>query len=191
MIKTEENKKSVYSLIGVVSVLSLMSVYLYNQGRTLICTCGEVFLWSSNIWSSDNSQHIADPYSFSHIQHGLVFGLSIKYLAPKMAWKWVFLLAVTIEALWEMLENSSFLIERYRANTLSLGYFGDSIVNSIADVGFCALGVYIFYTLGFKKTLLLYAVIELTMLLWIKDSLILNIIMLIMPIAAVQQWQMI
>ena len=171
-------------------VIAVMVGYLYLQGRNLICTCGRVLLWTSDTWSSDNSQHIADPYSFSHIQHGLIFGMAIKYFWPKLAWKWVVAGAVALEALWEMVENSSFLIERYRANTASLGYFGDSIINSVADVGFCALGVLIFQKLGFKKTIFLYILIELVMLAWIRDSLILNVIQLILPIPAVAEWQM-
>ena len=99
------------------------------------------------------------------------------------------LIAVMIESSWEILENSTYIIQRYRESTISLDYFGDSIINSVADILCCATGFLIAYKIRFWKSLALFLVTELILVLTIRDNLIINIIMLIYPVEAIKQWQ--
>jgi hypothetical protein len=174
-----------------VAVILAGAVYqLRSQGRLWFCSCGYLLLWSGNIWSSDNSQHLLDPYSFTHVLHGFLFCWLLAWIVPRLSIIWRLALAVSIEALWEVIENSNFTIQRYREATLALGYEGDTIINSLGDILLCALGFLIARRIGFRRALLLFVLTELVLLIWIKDSLILNIVMLIYPIDGIREWQM-
>jgi hypothetical protein len=174
-----------------VAVILAGAVYqLRSQGRLWSCACGYFLLWTGDIWSSDNSQHLLDPYSFTHVLHGFLFWWLLAWILPRLSIIWRLTLAVSIEALWEVIENSNFVIQRYREATLALGYQGDTIINSLADVLLCALGFLIARWLGLRRSLLVFVAIEILLLIWIRDSLILNILMLIYPIGGIREWQM-
>lgn len=168
----------------------ITALLLHGQGRLWMCECGTIKLWVSDTWSSDNSQHLLDPYSFSHLQHGLVFFGLLWFLRDRVSFYWRFFIALLIESAWELFENSAFVINRYREATAALGYSGDTVVNSMGDLLSCALGFVVAQRLGGWKTLALFAAIELTMIFLIRDSLLLNVIMLIHPIEAIKVWQM-
>lgn len=170
-------------------VLCAMAVQLRLQGRFWICACGYVLAWSGNINSADNSQHLFDPYSFTHVLHGFMFIGLVHLLWPRLAEAWKIVGVLTVEALWEVIENSAFIINRYRAATISIGYTGDTILNSFGDILACTLGALVARKLGVVKTLVLAGVIEAILLISIRDSLLLNIIMLIHPIEAIKVWQ--
>lgn len=155
-----------------------------------ICSCGYVLLWSGNTASSDNSQHLFDPYSFTHMLHGFLFCGLLMLLVPRLVSRWQIVLAIAVEAVWEVIENSAFIIDRYRTATLALGYQGDTIVNSLGDILCCWIGLLLARRLGFRRSLVVFALTEIVLMLWIKDSLILNIVMLIYPIEAIKRWQM-
>jgi uncharacterized protein DUF2585 len=168
---------------------------LLAMGRAPICACGSVKLWWGVVQSSQNSQHIADWYSFSHLIHGLLF-----YFFAHILWRrwqlfggkpaiWALPIAVAFEGFWELLENSPLIIERYRAVTVSLGYDGDSVVNSLSDIGFMALGFVIASRLPAWVSVALAIVFELFTLVMIRDNLTLNVLMLAWPLDAVRQWQ--
>jgi hypothetical protein len=168
---------------------------LLAMGRAPICACGSIELWWGAVQSSQNSQHIADWYSFSHLIHGLLF-----YFVAHLLWRrwklfggrpaiWALPIAVAFEGAWELLENSPPIIERYRAVTVSLGYNGDSVVNSLADIGFMALGFAIASRLPVWASVALAIVFELFTLFMIRDNLTLNVVMLVWPIEGVRQWQ--
>ena len=168
---------------------------LLAMGRAPICTCGSVKLWWGVVNSSENSQHIADWYSFSHAIHGLLFYFFAHVLWRK--WKlfggrpaiWALPIAVAFEGFWELLENSPPIIERYRAVTVSLGYNGDSVVNSLSDIGFMALGFLIASRLPAWVSIVLAIGFELFTLAMIRDNLTLNVLMLVWPIEAIRHWQ--
>ena len=185
-----ENRKQIWPWLAILGVLLVTIVMLRIQGRLWICSCGQIYLWVSDIWSSDNSQHIADPYAFSHILHGFVFLWLLVWIWPRLAMLWQLCLAILIEAIWEVVENSALIIERYREATASLGYEGDAIVNSVADIAFCALGFMIARYLGFWRSLAVFILTEVILLIWIRDSLIVNVIMLIYPVDAIRVWQL-
>ncbi|NNE98787.1 MAG: DUF2585 family protein [Pyrinomonadaceae bacterium] len=181
--------------ISMFSIIVLMCIVLSTQGRIWFCKWDSpLFLWSSDVWSKHNSQHLFDPYVFTHLLHGFLFlwGLDLifhKILGKKLSFAWLLFLAVFTEAIWEVIENSKYIIEIYRANTASLEYFGDSIVNSLGDVVACAVGFVIAYNLKFRWAIGLFLLVEVILILTIKDSLLINILMLIYPIEAIKTWQ--
>jgi len=185
------NKKLTTTIISIVSILIITSIILHLEGRSLICSSGKVFFWVRDIWSSDNSQHLFDPYSFTHLLHGFIFSWILILLNSKVSLNWQFIIAVIIESLWEILENSNFIINIYRANTIAIGYQGDTIINSISDIVCCSIGFIIAKYLGFRKSIVVFILTEIILFIWIRDSLVLNIIMLIYPIKEIKQWQMV
>jgi hypothetical protein len=158
-------------------------------GRSLFGPDGRLGLWESSIWSSECSQRLMDPYSFSHIAHGMIFYGALWLVARKAPLSSRFLIAVVLEAGWELLENSPLIIDRYREVTIALGYEGDSVVNSVSDVVMMALGFLIAYRFRPWMTILTLVAMEVGCAVWIRDNLTLNIIMLVHPVEAIKAWQ--
>lgn len=170
--------------IAIVSVMTLLFM-----GRVWWCKVGDISPWAWDVWSPHNSQHFIDPYSFTHVLHGVLEFWLIGIVFFRVPIVWRFVIAIFIESSWEVLENTNWIIERYREATMSLDYFGDSILNSAADIVCCGLGFWIAYKLRFWRSLALFVATEIILLFWIRDSLIVNLIMLLWPIDAIKQWQ--
>ncbi len=164
-------------------------VVLNLQGRVWWCQAGDYTPWSWDIWTSHNSQHILDPYTFTHILHGVLEYWLIGLVFWKVPLKWRFVIGIFIESSWEVAENTSYIINRYREETVSLDYFGDSIINSLADIASCALGFLIAHKIRFWKSLAFFLLTEAILIMTIRDSLIINLIMLIYPIEGIKLWQ--
>jgi hypothetical protein len=168
----------------------LMVVLLYTQGRLWWCKLGDYAIYVNEAWnSSHTSQHFLDPYTFTHVLHGVLFFWLASLLFSRLSAAWQFFIAVSAEAAWEVLENTNYVIDKYRENTASLDYFGDSIFNSVGDLLACALGFWIAFKLGWWKSLIFFLLVELVLLVWIRDGLLLNILMLIYPVDGIKNWQ--
>ncbi len=178
-------------IIGVfVAVLVLTAGIELWMGRSLLGPDGKFGWWEGNIWNSENSQRLADPYSFSHIVHGILFYAVLWLVARKLPVRHRLLIALALEAGWEMLENSPLIINRYREATISLGYVGDSVLNSLSDILMMAIGFAFASRVPVRVSVAAVILMEVGCALWVRDNLTLNIIMLIHPVDAIKHWQM-
>jgi hypothetical protein len=172
------------------AIVATAAVTLFFMGQVPICTCGYVKLWHGVVPSSGNSQHVADWYSFSHVIHGFAFYGLLHLAARNQPLGFRLVLAVLLEASWEIFENTDFTINRYRSVTISLDYYGDSVLNSVCDMLMMAIGFVAASRLPVWVTVALVIGLEAFVGYWIRDNLALNIIMLIYPLDGIRAWQM-
>lgn len=183
------NKRNFWPWLVIVFVLIATALQLHHQGRLWWCSCGRAFFWTSDAWGSLTSQTFLDPYSFTHILHGLMFCGLLTLLVRGLPTSWRLCIAIVMSAAWELIENTNTVIQHYRAATASLGYQGDTVMNSLGDIMCCGIGFMIARRLGWRRSLVLFIVTEAVLLIWIRDSLLLEIIMLVSPISAIKAWQ--
>jgi hypothetical protein len=187
---TAAKRNSLPFILSAATVI-LMVVLLYLLGRIWWCKLGDYAIYINQAWnSSHTSQHFLDPYTFTHVLHGVMFFWLTSLFFSRFPASWQFFVATFVECAWEVLENTNYVIDKYRENTASLDYFGDSIFNSVGDALANAVGFWIAYRLGWRRSLVFFFLIEAFLLLWIRDGLLLNIIMLIYPLETVKNWQM-
>lgn len=176
-------------LMITVLIILVTAFYLLWIGREPICKCGYIRLWHGETMSSENSQHISDWYTPSHLIHGFLFYGILWLIARRMAWGWRLAVATLVESAWEVLENSDWIIERYREVTISLDYYGDSVLNTVADILAMLVGFWLAGRLPVWMTVALIIGFEALTIFLIRDGLALNILMLVFPLNAVRDWQ--
>ena len=177
------------ALIAAAAIVIAAGAILLLMGRHPICTCGSIEMWVGSRDSPRTSQMLADWYSFSHIVHGLLFYAALWLAARRWPVEWRFVIALFIEAAWEVAENTPMVIDRYRATTAALGYTGDSVLNSLSDIAMMALGFAIARKLPVWTSIALLMALEVIPLFAIRDNLTLNVLALIAPNEALQVWQ--
>jgi hypothetical protein len=185
------SRENYWTVLAIVASIVAAAILLRAEGRLWICACGSVKIWSGQICSANNSQHFLDPYSFTHVLHGFLFFWLIAWLlGRRLNGPWQLVLAIAVESCWEVFENTNFIIDRYRSQTAALGYNGDTVINSFGDILCCLIGFIIARRLGWRRSFIAFGLLELLLIVWIKDSLLLEILMLIIPIDAIRAWQM-
>lgn len=169
----------------------LTALILFGMGRVPICECGYVKAWHGVVSSSENSQHLSDWYTFSHIIHGFAFYGLFWMIGRRFGWPLGLrlVLAIALEAAWEILENTPLIINRYRATTIALDYYGDSVLNSLADIGSMVVGFFLASRLPVWLIVVMTIVMEVAVGLWIRDNLTLNVIQLVYPLDSILRWQ--
>jgi len=188
---TESKSPPLLQIVATVVILLLMIVLLRAEGRSFFCaTCSQFAIWIGDTCSSSTSQQLLDPYSFTHVLHGFLFFWLIALLFGRLAPAWRFWLALFSEAAWEVFENTKFVIDKYRTETAALGYQGDTIVNSLGDLSCALLGFLVARQLGVRRSLIMFLLVELVLILWIHDSLLLQILMLVRPIEWIKSLQL-
>ncbi|WP_431301144.1 DUF2585 domain-containing protein [Tabrizicola sp. BL-A-41-H6] len=176
-------------LLVVLAIILLTAVWLLWLGREPICKCGTIKLWHGQVVSSENSQHLSDWYTPSHIIHGFVFFGLLWLVARRLSFGWRLAIATAVECLWEIVENSDAVIERYRSVTISLDYYGDSVLNTVADVLAMIVGFWLASKLPVWATVAIALTFEALTIWVIRDGLALNIIMLLYPLDWIAAWQ--
>ena len=174
-------------LLALLFLLAIAAAILLGFGRPAICTCGVVRLWGEV--GPAQSQMLADWYSPSHIVHGFLFYGLLHLAAPRWPVERRFLVALVVEAAWELIENTPLIIDRYREATIALGYSGDSVLNSLSDIGMMALGFWAARRFPLWVSVTVVLLLELIPLIAIRDNLTLNIWMLVAPTDAIREWQ--
>jgi len=173
----------------VVALVAAAAIILYAMGHPLICKCGFVKLWHFDVVSAENSQHLFDWYTPSHVIHGFLFYALFWLIAPRMSFGQRLILAVMVEASWEVVENTDFVINKYREATVSLDYYGDSVLNSVSDIAFMIAGFFLAARLPVWLSVVLAIALEVFVGVMIRDGLTLNVIMLVWPLDQILQWQ--
>lgn len=171
------------------AIIAATAAILLAMGRVAICKCGVVKLWYFELNTSEGSQHLIDWYTPSHIIHGILFYAILWLVARRLSIGWRLAIATLVEAAWEIVENTDAVIERYREVTISLDYYGDSVVNSVADIAAMVLGFWLAHRLPVWASVAIVIGFEVLTTLMIRDGLALNILMLLYPLDAVREWQ--
>ena len=189
-----KRRKIIVPALLIVLIFAGAAIQLHLQGRSWWCECRN-FLWNSDAWGSLTSQTFLDPYSFTHLLHGFIFAgallLLVRFLVKRnLSTGWRLVTAIAFEGLWEILENSNVVIDRYRRATATRGYQGDTVINSMGDMLCCAIGLLIARKLGWLRSLPIFIAAEVVLAFWIRDSLVLEIIMLIHPFSSIKAWQL-
>jgi len=187
---TKKDRHWLVLIVATALVLLALILSLHAEGRRFLCACGHFAVWVSDWCSSNTSQQLLDPYSLTHVLHGFLFFWLIALLFKRMPRTWQFLVALLLESAWEVFENTSFVINKYRTETAALGYQGDTIVNSLGDLSCALIGFVVARRLGVRRSLIVFVLIEVILSVWIHDSLLLQILMLVRPVEAIKLWQM-
>jgi hypothetical protein len=189
-MRAESWKRPTLLALAASAIVVAAVAVLLGMGRSPWGAAPGPGLWSGDADGPLTSQLLADPYTLSHVGHGLLFFLLLHSIARKslsLGVRWV--LAIGLESLWEIVENTPFVIERFREATIARGYYGDSVLNVVGDILACALGCAAASGMGPRWTLVGFVALEVLLAVWIRDNITLNVIMLIHPVPEILEWQ--
>jgi hypothetical protein len=179
-----------WALLLSLAIIAATAGILLWMGRNPICPCGYISLRPVGKNEPWISQHLLDWYTYSHVVHGVVFYFLLWLaLRGRLSIAARLVIAVLIEGVWESIENSAFIINRYRVHTISQSYDGDSIVNSVADMLAMLVGFFLSARLPPWVTIVFVIAVEVLMLAVMRDNLLLNVIMLLYPMESIRLWQ--
>ncbi len=181
--------RRILPLFVTLALAAATALALYLMGRNVICPCGYVQLWAGSAPPEESSQHLLDWYSPSHLLHGILFFAALWLVARRMPLGWRLAIAMAVECAWEIVENSAWVIERYRQVTVSFDYNGDSIVNMLADLAAMVVGFWLARVIPVWASVAIVIGFELLTAWLIRDGLALNVLMLLYPLDAVLEWQ--
>jgi hypothetical protein len=187
---SRRNSNSIVPWLVMAGIVALAVLALRLEGQRWWCACGGARPWISNVWTEHCSRHLADPYTLTHVSHGLIFFAALAWLRPKWSLAARLCISIGIAALWEVVENSSFVIDRYRNHTMSVEYLGDSVANALGDIAACVLGFAFAHRFGLLAALLAFFAMEVALAIMIRDNLTLSTLMLIHPFEGIKAWQM-
>jgi hypothetical protein len=176
--------------IVMAAIFGVAAVALRLEGQRWWCACSQRFLWVGDVWTSHCSRHLADAYTLTHFSHGLIFFSVFALLMPRVRLAWRLCVSVALAAAWEVFENSEFVINRYRESTMSVEYLGDSVLNSLGDMLACVLGFAFARRFGIVTAMLVFVVIEIALMIAIRDNLTVGTLMLVFPIDVIREWQL-
>ena len=171
------------------AVVAAAALTLALMGRAPICTCGDVKVWHGVVLSAENSQHLTDWYTFTHVIHGFGFYGLLWLFARRWPIGPRFIAAIALESAWEVFENTDFVINRYREATIALDYYGDSVLNSVSDILAMCAGFFLASRLRPMTIVISAVALETFLAYMIRDNLSLNILMLLSPLEVVRVWQ--
>ncbi|MEM9582225.1 MAG: DUF2585 domain-containing protein [Pseudomonadota bacterium] len=182
-------KKTYTPYVATLLIIVATAAILLWMGRVPMCKCGYIKLLHLETMSSENSQHIADWYTPSHVLHGFIFYFILWLVARRISIGWRLTIATIVEAAWEIAENTDAVINRYREVTIALDYFGDSVLNSVFDIIAMIAGFYAAKVLPVWASIAIIIIAEVFVIYMIRDGLALNVIMLLYPLDAIREWQ--
>ena len=186
---TADRRRDLAFLAAGLAVVAGAAIWLRTLGHPWICRCGTVKLWYFETYTAEDSQHLIDWYTPSHIIHGFLFYFALWLVARRLPLSARAFIAVMVETAWEIVENLPVMIERYREVTISLNYFGDSVINSVADIVAMLVGFFLAARLPVWLSVVICIAMEVIVGAIIRDNLTLNVLMLVYPLDAVRDWQ--
>jgi hypothetical protein len=190
MTESHKHGKTLHLAMASAALVTIaVALILFLMGREPICKCGDIKLWHGVVFSAENSQHITDWYTPSHIIHGFIFYGMTWLLFRNWSLAFRLTLATAVEGAWEIVENTDAVIQHYRESTISLDYYGDSVLNSVSDILAMIAGFFFARAAPVWVIVAVAIGFELFTGYMIRDNLTLNVIMLLAPQDWIKAWQ--
>jgi hypothetical protein len=167
----------------------VIGVTLWAWGQPLICTCGEVRLWVGSIWSSGNSQHVADWYSLSHAVHGMLIVLIGRVSGGRLPYPLLLAVAIVTGVAWELVEHTDWVLDRFRGATVYQGYLGDSVLNAVMDYAWMLTGFFVATATPTVWIAGLIVLLEVTSAIFGRDCLTFTTLQVAYPVQAIETYQ--
>ena len=177
----------VVNLVGAGGHGVAIGLTLWAWGQPLTSQSGEIKLWVGSIWSSENSQQIADWYTLSHFVHGTLIVLFSRLVG--LSYKVQLMIAIVTGVAWEIIEHTDWVLGQFRELTVYQGYIGDSVLNAVADYAFMWSGFFVAQALPTLGILGLIVVLEIIAGIVGRDNLTFTTIQVVFPQEVIADYQ--